>query len=542
MKTNNSSSSIKSKKIFSIFIFVFICVIPIFAKISPGDLSKSHTQLEGSENCTKCHTVGSKVSSTKCLECHKEIKKSIATGKGFHASAEVVSRECIVCHTEHYGRDFNIAMIDKEHFDHKKVGFELKGIHAKLNCRVCHNSDFITDPEFKKRASTYMGLNAACLNCHTDYHQAKLSSNCAICHNFDTFKNARTVGFNHYNTEFPLLGKHTNVSCVKCHKTVIVNSKLFQRFKGLQFENCTPCHKDVHKTRFGNNCKQCHGEDSFHSIKNIIAFNHEKTIYQLKGKHKKVACKLCHKTEFMTDPVKHDKCSSCHADYHKGEFLKVGVSPDCNDCHTNNSFTEINFTIKRHNSLKFKLDGAHAATPCTVCHQKQKEWTFAKMPTKCVDCHKNIHKGFISDKYMDNDNCIICHNVNSWKCVTFDHNKTDFKLEGAHARESCAACHFNKNSSGDRIQKFEGLSQECSACHEDSHGGQYTLNGKTRCVKCHGFEDWKDSKFDHNTSRFKLEGAHMKLECEECHKQITNEKGIFIKYKFKDIECTVCHL
>jgi len=542
MITNNSSSSVNYKKLFSIFIFVFICAISIFAKISPGDLSKSHTQLEGSENCTKCHTIGSAVSSAKCLYCHKEIKESIENKRGFHASSKVGSNECSACHNEHHGLNFKLVKINKIHFDHNKMGFKLKGVHTRRDCRACHKSEFISDPFFKKKSSTYMGLSTACLNCHTDYHQGKLSSQCAFCHNFESFKNAKTVGFNHNNSKFPLLGKHTTVSCLKCHKTEIVNNKVSQRFNGIKFLNCTPCHKDVHGNKFGNNCKQCHIEDSFHSITNIISFNHDKTFYQLKGKHKIVACKLCHKTEFMTVPLKHDKCSSCHIDYHKGEFLKDGVSPDCNDCHSNNSFAETNYTIKRHNSLKFKLEGAHAATACKICHQKQKEWTFTKMPAKCIECHKNIHKCFISDKYTENDHCTICHNINSWKCVNFDHDKTKFKLEGAHARESCAICHFKKNSSGERIQKFEGISAECSSCHEDSHGGQFKINGKTECAKCHGIEDWKDYKFDHNTSRFKLDGAHLKLGCVECHKKITIEKVIFIKYKFKDIECTVCHL
>ena len=48
-----------------------------FAQISPGDLSKAHASLEGVSNCTKCHTVGKKVTSEKCLDCHKEINLSI---------------------------------------------------------------------------------------------------------------------------------------------------------------------------------------------------------------------------------------------------------------------------------------------------------------------------------------------------------------------------------------------------------------------------------------------------------------------------------
>jgi nitrate/TMAO reductase-like tetraheme cytochrome c subunit len=142
---------------------------------------------------------------------------------------------------------------------------------------------------------------------------------------------------------------------------------------------------------------------------------------------------------------------------------------------------------------------------------------------------------------MANENCATCHNVTSWKKVTFDHDKTGFKLEGKHARKACAACHFKKNELGVRVQKFEGLSKECSTCHKDNHVGQFAENGKTDCTRCHGFERWEDSKYDHNTSRFKLEGAHQKVQCFKCHKQTTDERGTFVKYKYKGIECAVCH-
>ena len=72
----------------------YLTVISSFAQFSPGQLSKGHANLEGVENCTKCHSVGNKVLRDKCLECHKEIKASIASKKGFHASVEVGTKNC----------------------------------------------------------------------------------------------------------------------------------------------------------------------------------------------------------------------------------------------------------------------------------------------------------------------------------------------------------------------------------------------------------------------------------------------------------------
>jgi hypothetical protein len=509
------------------------------AQISPGDLSKSHANLEGVSNCTQCHSVGNKVTREKCLDCHKEIKANILAKKGYHSSPEAMRKNCAECHTDHHGKEFNMIKLNKKLFNHNLTGFVLKGEHAKQECKACHNSDNIQDPKFKKKPSTFMGLKQECLTCHEDYHQGKLSSKCTECHGFDTFKKA--TGFDHSKTKFPLLGKHQTVKCVDCHKIEIINGKKFQKFNGLKFANCTACHEDVHKNKFGQDCKRCHTEESFFFNKSMKAFDHDKTDFKLIGEHRQVDCKECHKTGKLTDPIKHDQCQDCHKDFHKGEFThRDGTKPDCNQCHTNNGFTPSTFSIEKHNK-KFKLEGAHLATSCMGCHKKEGTWTFRKMGKRCVDCHKNEHEGKIEDKFMPNKDCSICHNVVNWKKVKFDHDKTGYKLEGEHAQIACAECHYGKNENGVRTQQFKGMTKECSSCHKDSHAGQFAVNGKTDCSRCHGFDKFENSKFDHNTSRFKLDGAHATAKCEQCHKPVMDNKGKYIQYKFNDIACVTCH-
>jgi len=528
----------KLKELLFIFGIFFLSTQYATAQISPGELSNTHAYLEGVSNCTKCHTVGNKVTREKCLTCHQIIKTNILARKGYHASKEVTGKQCVACHNEHHGRNFQIIRFDRKTFIHSKTGFVLKGAHARQDCKNCHKSEFITDARLKKKASTFMGLNQRCLTCHEDYHRGKMSSKCTNCHNFESFK--KVTGFDHNTTRFPLLGSHRTVACEKCHKTEIVNGKPRQKFRGVEFANCTACHRDVHDNKFGQNCKKCHSEESFHAVKGMKTFDHDKTDFKLVGKHDLLACKACHKKS-LTAPIRHDHCTSCHADYHHGEFAKKGISPDCNQCHNNNGFTPSAYTIEKHNLTKFKLEGAHLATPCMACHKKQGKWTFSNMGSRCIDCHKNIHKGFMQDKFIANDNCKLCHEVSSWKKVTFDHSKTKFKLDGAHAKILCSECHYAKNDKGIRVQKFTGLSVECASCHKNSHVGQFDVNGKTDCVKCHTSESWVKTKFDHNTSRFKLDGAHATVECKECHKEVTDEKGKYIQYKYKSIECAVCH-
>jgi len=366
-----------------------------------------------------------------------------------------------------------------------------------------------------------------------------MSPNCNSCHGFDTFKNP--TGFDHSTTKFPLVGKHMDLDCEKCHKSTIVDGKSVKKFDGLSFNNCTSCHKDTHENKFGQNCRQCHTEESFHTIKGTSNFNHDKTDFKLIGKHLSVACKTCHKSS-LTNPVKHNRCSDCHTDYHRKEFVKNGISPDCNQCHNNDGFKGSSFTIEKHNLSDFPLEGAHLATPCFACHKKQVNWTFRKIGSLCVDCHKNEHKGFIQEKYYPGEKCTVCHDVNSWKEPKFDHAATKFKLEGIHAQQTCATCHYPKTDTGQAVQKFKDLATDCSGCHKNSHAGQFDIKGKTDCTRCHGFEDWKKSLFDHNSSRFKLEGAHLKVTCDKCHKEEADSKGRFIQYKNNKILCANCHI
>lgn len=529
------------KKIVTL-LYLLLGICAATAQISPGDLSNAHAYLEGVSKCTECHTVGNKVTNEKCLACHTEIRSNQAIRKGYHGSTDVMGKNCYSCHNEHHGRKFRLIDFNKKTFDHRKTGFEKKGVHATLDCQKCHRPENITDAKLKKKKGTYLGLNKTCLTCHDDYHQGKMSSNCSECHSFDNFKQPKA--FDHSKTRFPLKGKHVHLDCKECHKDEVVNGKTRQGFRNLKFANCNACHKDVHENKFGQNCKKCHVETSFHTIKDLNgAFDHDQTNFKLLGKHRLLECKHCHKSGNMTKPLKHGKCSDCHKDeIHKGEFAVNGKSPDCASCHNNDGFMPSTYTLERHNTSQFKLSGAHEATPCISCHHKDGTWKFRKIGEQCVDCHQSEHQGFISEKFYASENCSECHSESNWRTVTqFDHNQTKFKLEDKHAELACRECHYAKNEQGVRVQKFAGLSTDCSACHEDDHAGQFEVAGKTDCTRCHATTSWKDSKFNHDSSRFKLDGAHQKVACAECHKTVTTEKGTFIEYKFDSIECARCH-
>ena len=184
-----------------------------FAQISPGELSKAHAHLEGLTNCTKCHVLGEKETTSKCLACHKEIKNLIDEKKGYHASSDVQGEKCASCHGEHFGRDFQLVHFDENSFEHDITGYKLIGKHSEIKCAECHKPALINTNISQKKGSTYLGLGTECLSCHDDFHQNTLSKECTICHNQEKFRPASL--FNHAKSEFPLIGKHQNVDCAK---------------------------------------------------------------------------------------------------------------------------------------------------------------------------------------------------------------------------------------------------------------------------------------------------------------------------------------
>jgi hypothetical protein len=584
------------------------------AQLSPGDLSNAHKGLEGMSNCTQCHDIGSKVSNDKCLACHKEIKYRTDRNAGYHASGEVRGKDCATCHSDHHGRNFDMVRFEEKNFKHNLTGYDLTGAHKTIDCRKCHQADFVEDAGLKKRKETFLGLRQDCNACHKDSHQKTLGNDCAKCHTTEKF--APASKFNHDKTDFALVGKHKTVQCIDCHLKETKNGEAFQRFAGVPFKNCNSCHKDphndnlgvnckechteqafdalgglnkfnhsktlfplkgkhkqvscrechkmelpplkifqdrlgvptndckachkdVHEGKFGTNCAECHIEDSFRKVGNLDKFNHNQTSFVLRGKHEAVDCKKCHTTNSMTDPLPHNTCATCHKDYHEGQFVNTLRTPDCGECHTVDGFPESSFTLLQHAVTKFPLDGAHVATPCFDCHKKEAKWEFRSIGERCVDCHKDVHAGQIDTQWYLAQTCTQCHVTASWQENKFDHSKTAFKLLGAHTKQACSACH--KPEPEYQYGKFAGLPSACQNCHEDDHNKQFEVNGATDCSKCHAFDAWKIKKFDHNKTKFKLDGKHAKVNCAGCHKTITEKDKTFIQYKYKSYECVVCH-
>jgi len=506
------------------------------SQLSPGHLSKYHEHLEGISHCTDCHDLGKKVTNAKCLDCHTEVKARIDSKKGFHSSKEVKGKECASCHNDHHGTAFEIVRFDTAKFDHNLAGYKLEGKHAKTSCTDCHQSKNIKDEKAAAKKYSWMGLKTECLSCHEDYHQNTLAVTCLDCHDHEAFKPAPK--FNHDKSKFPLLGSHKKQDCIECHKKSVKNGKEFQQYTNLKFQNCTACHEDVHKNKFGQNCKECHSETSFLVLKNGNRFNHDQTDFPLKGKHQTVTCKKCHIVDVKT-PLKHQNCFDCHEDYHKGDFIAGGIQKNCRECHDEQGFKQASYTLENHQKSLFPLEGAHIATPCFACHQKEERWKFRKIGRDCKDCHEDVHKNSIKEMYFPQQNCKSCHQSETWHTVQFNHEQTGFILDGAHQQQSCKECHFEKTQPTSFV--FKEVSNRCKSCHEDKHRGQFDYYGEQSCLRCHNNASFKNNVFNHDKTKFPLEGKHKEAACSACHKPILLEGSEFIEYKIKDYRCEACH-
>lgn len=265
------------------------------------DHDKTDFKLVGSHqraDCLKCHTTPQlKTTPKDCYGCHQ--KNDPHKGK--------LGQQCERCHSESNWK--------KMSFDHSATQYPLIGKHITVSCNQCHVRERWKIPSL-------------CVSCHRkdDPHKGKLRETCENCHTEKDWKEVER--FDHQKTRFPLLGKHEEVRCGKCHQT-----SFFIDTPSV----CFDCHKkdDYHKGKFGRNCGgPCHTEEGWKRSK----FDHGKeTGYALKGKHAPVKCDRCHVKPLFTQKMSR-MCVICHRrdDVHDGE-----LGTRCEICHSEVDFKAI---------------------------------------------------------------------------------------------------------------------------------------------------------------------------------------------------------
>jgi Cytochrome c7 and related cytochrome c len=209
-----------------------------------------------------------------------------------------------------------------------------------------------------------------------------------------------------------------------------------------------------------------------------------------------------------------------------------------------------------------KLDGP---THCTSCHIGGGR----DRKLKCTGCHAEIkqrlsanqglHPSLMGQNRRD-DQCGKCHSEhNGEKFVPirwdvsldeFDHRKAGYPLEGGHLGLKCVRCHNPERIAPaarktilmkDLRRSYLGLGTACATCHEDKHKGQVG----DKCERCHTVAKWKDvTRFDHSTAKYKLTGAHAKVDCAKCHATLPPSSASSAVIRYTGIpfaQCADCH-
>ncbi len=509
-----------------------------------------------------------------CTACHR---KRAESGRPFYLG---LSTECSSCHfDEHRGQlgqdckqcHVTLSFIPAPGFSHSKK-YPLLGRHKNVACKGCHPVK--EDPEATEAPTQFYlqfkGLvHDSCSDCHRDPHRGRFGPVCMRCHTQGGTSKVEVLESRefHEKARFHLEGAHASAPCKSCHMQPGATKP---RYRGLAFEHCSDCHPDAHlgqivdeQKRGPPDCKQCHDQESFRPP-HFEAAQHEKGKFPLNGEHRTVACSLCHKSDpklairIPTDvrralqqvgrPMRFslsrfdipnaERCQTCHADPHAGQFQARVQKEGCTGCHRSSALSQLNFDHAR--DSHFARDGKHAQVPCTSCHKApgpQQPVRFKGTPTTCSACHADPHVGQLSRHPDQPAECSRCHTTAGFKPARFDHRppNTEFLLEGKHAKLACDKCHAAVTvEAGLQIRRFKPMPRSCSGCHADFHHGKFQnfapqdlqrppdsdlplQAGESRCDACHAVSGWKPAQFDHAKTGHPLEGAHVQAECDGCH-------------------------
>ncbi len=502
-----------------------------------------------------------------CRSCHtaqhiSAPARTLLTGKDLNLTWLGLSPNCINCHQDkHQGRfgtdcarchsttDWKTATSDRQNFDPSKTRFPLTGEHRNVQCSSCHTPG--NDGQLR-----YAGIDFAnCADCHKDPHKGTFKQGCDSCHNTTSWKKSSfTTTFDHSKTNFPLLGKHLNVSCLTCHQG--------GNFKAPIAHNaCADCHKpDPHQGQFlkradGGRCESCHTVDGW-SPSTFTVADHAKTGFPLIFPHATVTCASCHipagkETQFR---LKFSLCVDCHKDEHAGQFAGAPWRNHCEQCHTKATFKTSNYTLAKHQNSSFPLTGGHEAVACNECHKPRpglKVTPYHFNQLGCTSCHEDVHRGQFAVRMTALDpsgkplGCEACHSTKDWKDLSrFDHQRTLFPLIGSHRAVACADCHKPPNMELTLMHvKFASAPGRCKDCHQsdDPHAGQFGVR-EDDCASCHNSNKWRPSLFDHDKTRFPLKGGHENVACSACHtlkKPVNGNMVLF--YKPTPTACEACH-
>ncbi len=347
---------------------------------------------------------------------------------------------------------------------------------------------------------------------------------CELCHVADGWKKARiSKEFDHSKYGFPLEGAHAGTECLFCHTNLD-----FEKIDS----DCVACHQDVHQGEFGTECSACHGTRTFVDRVEQLSL-HRETRFPLTGAHSTLDCQQCHRSgqaglQFVNTPT---ECFACHAESYAAttspDHRQAGMGTDCRDCHGMVTWSGGGFD---HGETGFPLTGAHRTAECSQCHVGGR---FTKERSDCYACHVADYAGTTDPNHVGagfGTECEACHGTTTWGGADFDHDQSAFPLTGSHRAVACTECHPGG--------RFAGTNADCYACHQRDYDGAVAPKHVAgafphSCESCHGTSSWAGAQFDHSSTGFRLQGAHLAASCIDCH--VNNQ------FSGLGSQCVDCH-
>jgi hypothetical protein len=381
-------------------------------------LNGKHRQLE----CADCHDPqrawGKKPVFQSCGSCHTDPHAGKATLAGQAA-------DCRACHDE---RSFKPATYSVN--DHQGTVYPLDGRHREVGCDQCHIKRPAGSASFDLGSAGIQIRPAfnTCRDCHQESHGTQLADRqdggaCESCHTVGGWKPSTYTLSDHSTLALSLLGRHAESECSACHgptrkdlsplpdRSILGTAGVW--LTSLD-SSCSSCHYDPHLGRLENDCRTCHGVDSF-SPSNVDTTLHQEFDYRLEAGHRTVPCMECH-TELNEPPSQvsllrveelrplsfseeHELCRDCHTTPHRDQFDRRSDGGDCSGCHSLDAFKPA-VRFDHQVDASFPLDDAHRDVACARCHTASTDATgqqiiiYRPLPHQCRDCHiKNAPKG-----------------------------------------------------------------------------------------------------------------------------------------------------
>lgn len=352
-------------------------------------------------------------------------------------------------------------------------------------------------------------------------------------------------------------------SCLECHALV---QQQIEESKGLhgvlgseKAEQCATCHGEHHGASFAIVNRQ-----SFllAGSKNPEKFDHEMIGFEMSGRHLELDCAQCHANaravvleKGTTRYIGLDQnCATCHDDPHEGRMVF-----DCASCHGQAAWDELH---SADHDRFLPLIGGHADIGCRECHASSGTHalevlgTVRPQPRQCAECHDSPHDetfvtGVAGSAAMAVEaSCVTCHEAEH---TTFrdehlelsveQHAHSGFALAAPHDEVECAECHAPERESF--AERYPGRgADECSACHEDAHDGQFEDGpfAGGDCIACHDRQHFEPHAFTvekHQLASLPLSGAHIQTECNACH-EVAREGEPRI-FRGTASVCDACH-